>query len=54
LAECRELDELRRACSRDVEKYPGYADDGCELFTAEQFESLLNERVPIHAQECTR
>lgn len=53
-AECRELDELRRACKRYVEKYPGYADDGCELFTAEQFESLLNERGPIHAQECTQ
>lgn len=53
-AECRELDELRRACKRDVEKYPGYADNGCELFTAEQFESLLNERGPIHEQECTQ
>lgn len=54
VVECRELDELRRVCNRDVEKYPGYADCGCELFTAEQFKSLLNERGPIHAQENTR
>ncbi len=37
VAVCEQLDELRRKAGRDVEKCPGYADGGCELFVGEEF-----------------
>ena len=37
VAVCEQLDKLRRKAGRDVEKCPGYADGGCELFVGEEF-----------------
>lgn len=43
VAVCPQLDELRRKAGRDVEKYPGYADGGCELFVGEEFFEFSTE-----------
>lgn len=43
VAVCPQLDELRRKAGRDMEKYPGYADSGCELFVGEEFFEFIEE-----------
>lgn len=43
VAVCPQLDELRRKAGRDMEKYPGYADSGCELFVGDKFFDFIEE-----------
>ena len=43
VAVCPKLDELRRKAGRDMEKYPGYADGGCELFVGKEFFDFIEE-----------